>query len=45
MPLISASGVIKEKDGNNVNVTKIDGKGIQEFILVGYNPFKGIKKI
>ena len=44
MPLISASGLIKEKDGSNVNITKIDGKGIQEFILVDYNPFKSVKK-
>lgn len=44
MPLIYAKGVIREKDGSNINIIKINGKGIQEFILVDYNPFKGIKK-
>jgi len=40
MPLISAKGVIKEKSKNNINVTKINGKGILEFLLVGHNPFR-----
>ena len=45
MPLISAEGVIRERGRNNINVTKINGKGILEFILVSCNPFKESKKI
>ena len=45
MPLISAKGVIREKGRNNINITKINGKGILEFILVSCNPFKESKKI
>ena len=44
MPLISAKGVIREKGKNNINVTKINGKGILEFLLVGHNPFRSVKE-
>jgi len=44
MPLISARGVIKQKGKNNINVTKINGKGILEFLLVGHNPFRIAKE-
>lgn len=42
MPLISAKGVIKEKKDNSFKEIKIEGEGIQEFILAYYNPFKDI---
>jgi hypothetical protein len=42
MPLISAKGVIKEKVDNNFKETRIEGEGIQEFVLAYYNPFKDI---
>jgi hypothetical protein len=42
MPLIFAKGVIKEKEDKNFKEIRIDGEGIQEFVLAYYNPFKDI---